>query len=253
MVLVRRALALMRRRCAVSRQRVPELVGAPPRRRGRRVQDARPDLREARPDHRAPRPASSPTAGRACRRCLDEVPAVPRRAGAAHDRRGPRPAARAGVPEFDDSPCRRRRSARSTPASCTTAARRWSSCSAPASGTLMTTDLRIMYPLARLVERTRSAPADPGRSSPTSTPVTFQELNPRRGVAPEPVPRQHRRLRRQQDDHRPRGVLGPLRPPDDLHGARVGHPHGPLRRSWRSRASTASWCCGGAPRSGPRP
>ena len=40
----------------------------------------------------------------------------------------------------------------------------------------------------------------------------------------------HRRVRRQQVDHRARGVLGLLRSARDLHGAHVGHADGRVRR-----------------------
>ena len=106
---------------------------------------------------------------------------------------------------------------------------------------LMTIDLRIMWRIARLAESgTGCRRLDPVAIIEDPPRSTSRSSCPARGQAPGRVPGQDRRLRRQREHHRARGVLGLLRAPDHLHAAHDRAPRSTSSRRWPARASTAS-------------
>ena len=102
----------------------------------------------------------------------------------------------------------------------------------------MTTDLRIMHRLGSTLQKHTKL----GKSANLVGVVddlhanTFKELNPAlEAFRQDRFRDRHLRVRRQHPHHRPRGVLGLLRPAHDLHGAHVRRADGRLRGDRRTR------------------
>ena len=205
--------------------------------RGRRLRDARADLREARAAHRLVA-RHLPDAAR------HRLPALPRRR-----RRRSRASRRVAMitEDLGRPPSQVFRSFDETPLSAASIGQ-VHACVLPDGREAviklqrpdirdrMTTDLRIMHRLARTLEKHVAFAKNSNAVAIIEDlhAVTFSELNPAVEAYRQDRFRDgHLGLRRQPPRHRPRGLLGLLRPAHDLHGAHVGRADGPVRRDPR--------------------